>query len=101
MRARVTVFSEAWRGKVFPEWNHKAVTHVSYGADSGVRAVEHWRTVTANALLQSTRGQLSCSTFSEFDADGAFQPDDRRTGELAGVLDQLEALARAVQTLRS
>ncbi|MGO1975231.1 MAG: NADPH-dependent FMN reductase [Propionibacteriaceae bacterium] len=86
---------------IYPEWNHKAVTYVSYGADSGVRAVEHWRAVTANAFLQSTRGQVSCSTFSEFDADGGFQPDDRRTGELAGVLDQLEALARAVQTLRS
>lgn len=86
---------------IYPEWNHKSVTFVSYGADAGVRAVEHWRTSTANAFLLATRGQMSCSTFTEFGADGAFRPEERRVGELAGVLDQLEALAEAGRTLRS
>lgn len=85
---------------IYPEWNHKGLVLVSYGADSGVRAVEHWRTVAANALLHVARGQLSMSTFDEFAEDGTFQPNDRREGELNGCLDQLEALTRAVAVLR-
>ena len=85
---------------IYPEWNHKGLLLVSYGADSGVRAVEHWRTVAANALLYVTRGQVSLSNFAEFDDDGRFTPDERRVDELAGCLDQLESLTRAVAVLR-
>lgn len=85
---------------IYPEWNHKAVAFVSYGAESGVRAVEQWRVITANAFLVGTRGQVSFSTFAEFGEDGTFQPNERRAGELTGLLDQLEALAGAVRVLR-
>lgn len=82
-----------------PEWNDKAVAFVSYGADGGVRAVEHWRTITANVRLQAVRGQLALSLFTDFDATG-FAPGERRAEELAAVLDQLEALAPLVARLR-
>lgn len=51
--------------------------------------------------LHATRGVVSCSTFSGFDVDGTFRPEERRAAEMAGVLDQLETLTSAVQTLQS
>ncbi|MGD7706509.1 NADPH-dependent FMN reductase [Microlunatus sp. Y2014] len=84
---------------IYPEWNNKAITYVSYGADKGVRAVEQWRTITANALLHSTRAQVSMSTFDDW-SDGVFDPDAMYVDALNGALDQLVALAGAVKTLR-
>lgn len=85
---------------LYPEWNDKAVAFVSYGADGGVRAVEQWRTITANAKLHAVRGQLSLSLFTDFGDEG-FTPGERRADELAGVLDQLEALTPLVRQLRA
>jgi NAD(P)H-dependent FMN reductase len=82
-----------------PEWNDKAVSFVSYGANEGVRAVEHWRTIVANVLMQSTRAQLTFSTFTEWE-DGEFAPADRREDELEAMLDELVELTGAMQALR-
>lgn len=76
---------------LFKEWNNKAVALVSYGAESGVRAVEHWRQIAANAYLYSVRGQLSLNTFTEFE-DGQVKPNERRPGELKSLLNSLEGL---------
>jgi NAD(P)H-dependent FMN reductase len=83
-----------------PEWAHKAVGFVSYGADGGVRAVEHWRTVVANVMMSAVRAQLSLLVFEDWH-DGDFRPLDRREGELATMLDQLVAMTEAVRTLRA
>lgn len=85
---------------IYPEWNHKAVAFVGYGADGGVRAIEHWRTITANVQLQDVRGQVSLSPYWDWDAEG-FAPLPRRAGELANALDQLETIAAAVEGLRA
>lgn len=82
-----------------PEWRHKAVGFVAYGADGGTRAVEHWRTIVANVMMVGVRGQVSLSTFLDWQ-DGGFAPQERRAAELATVLDQLEAMTGALQTLR-
>ena len=82
-----------------PEWAHKAVGFVSYGADGGVRAVEHWRTVVANVMMSAVRAQLSLLVFEDWH-DGDFRPLDRREGELDTMLDQLVAMTEAVRTLR-
>ncbi|GAB3710017.1 NADPH-dependent FMN reductase [Mariniluteicoccus flavus] len=85
---------------IYPEWNNKAVTFVSYGADGGVRAVEQWRGIVANVFLQATRAQVSLSLFTDF-GDNGFQASERREGELTTALDQLVPLAGAVKTLRA
>lgn len=85
---------------LYPEWTHKAVGFVSYGANEGVRAVEHWRTIVANVMMVATRAQLTFSTFSEW-PDGEFTPSDRREGELKNLLNQLVKMTAAVGTLRS
>ena len=82
-----------------PEWAHKAVGFVSYGADGGVRAVEQWRTVVANVMMTDVRAQVSLLVFEDWH-EGEFRPLDRREGELNTMLDQLVDMTEAVRTLR-
>lgn len=77
---------------IYPEWGNKALGLVGYGADGGVRAVEHWRTIAANAHLIAVRPQVSLGLFTDF-AESGLAPLERRTGELAGVLDAVIALS--------
>ena len=83
-----------------PEWQRKAVAFVAYGADGGVRAVEHWRTITANMSMLAARSQVSLSLFTDFGESG-FVPDDRRDGELASLFDEVERLAGLAGQLRA
>lgn len=75
-----------------PEWVGKTVAFVSYGADGGVRSVEHWRPVLANFQMLDVRQQVALSTFDDFEESGAFTPAERREGELKVLLDQLTTL---------
>jgi len=89
---------------LYPDWVHKGAALVSYGADGGVRAVEHWRTILANAQMHVVRGQVSFSTMLEVEQreDGdVFAPAERRTKELGNVLRQLTRLTDATASLRS
>lgn len=83
-----------------PEWMHKGIAFVGYGADSAVRAVEQWRLVTANVKLHAARAQLALGLFTDWGSDG-FAPGERRAKELSVVLDELVPLTEAVATLRS
>jgi NAD(P)H-dependent FMN reductase len=78
-----------------PEWMHKTVAFVSYGADGGTRAVEQWRQIVANLAMLDVRAQVSLSIFRDFGADG-FEPSERRDAELATVFDQLIRLTAKV-----
>jgi NAD(P)H-dependent FMN reductase len=82
-----------------PEWAHKAVGFVSYGANGGVRAVEHWRPVLANLKVSDARAQVSLMAFDDW-KDGEFRPLDRREEELDAMLDELVELTEAVRTIR-
>jgi len=82
-----------------PEWAHKAVAFVSYGADGGVRAVEQWRTILANVMMSDVRAQVSLLVFEDWQ-EGEFRPLDRREGELDTLLDQLVEMTETVRTLR-
>lgn len=70
------------------EWVGKSAAVVSYGADGGVRAVEHWRQILANFYMVVVRGQVPFSTFNEFDG-AEFRPAERREAELHSMVDQL------------
>jgi NAD(P)H-dependent FMN reductase len=82
-----------------PEWARKAVAFVSYGADGGVRAVEHWRNVVANLQLSDVRAQVSLLVFEDW-REGEFRPLDRREDELDTMFEQLIEMTEAVRTLR-
>lgn len=77
-----------------PEWVDKTVGFVSYGADNGVRAVEHWRQIVANFHMTAVRGQVSLSLFTEISPDGVPTPEERRTDELNAMVDQIIARSR-------
>lgn len=85
---------------LYPEWSHKAVGFVGYGADGGVRAIEQWRVITANARLMAVRAQVSLSMFTDF-TDGEFTPQDRRAKELQTVVDQVIETGSALASLRA
>jgi len=77
---------------VGPELFGKPLAFVSYGAASGVRAVEQWRQVAANFNMFDIRNQVSMSTFTEFDGE-TVAPSERRTGELGQLFDTLVPIA--------
>ncbi|WP_149359354.1 NADPH-dependent FMN reductase [Lolliginicoccus suaedae] len=74
-----------------PEWTGKTVAFVSYGADGGVRAVEHWRQIIANFHMHDVRTQVALGLFTDFD-DSGLALQDRREGELSTLLDHLVSL---------
>lgn len=82
------------------EWSDKAVGLVGYGADGGVRSIEHWRQIGANLRLVAARNQVSLSLFTDW-SNAGFTPGERRADELKGLLDQLIPLTAAMATLRS
>ena len=85
---------------LYPEWSDKPVGFVGYGADGATRAVEHWRTIVANARMVAVRAQVALSLFQDF-SDGELTPLDRREDELATVFDQVEQMAGALAPLRA
>ena len=80
------------------EWAHKPVAFVSYGAEGGVRAVEHWRQIVGNFHMFPVRQQISLSLFAEFGPEGV-QPAERRTEEIAKLFEQLEQATRRISVV--
>ena len=66
---------------------------VSYGADGGVRATEHWRQILANFNMIDIRATVALALFQEFGADG-FAPLERRAAEIEKVLGDLVETTR-------
>ncbi|MDR2294217.1 MAG: NAD(P)H-dependent oxidoreductase [Microbacterium sp.] len=71
-----------------PEWQNKTVAFVSYGADGGVRATEHWRQILANFNMIDIRATVALALFQEFGAEG-FAPLERRAAKIEKVLGDL------------
>ena len=85
---------------LYPEWSDKPVAFVGYGADGAVRAVEHWRTIVANARMVAVRAQVALSLFQDF-TDGELTPIERREGELSAVFEEVEQMAGALAPVRA
>lgn len=83
-----------------PEWQRKSIAFVAYGADGGVRSVEHWRSITANMSMLDARSQVSLSLFTDFGEHG-FVPSDQRAGELTTLFDEVEQLTGLAQQLKA
>ncbi len=84
---------------IYPEWGDKAVGFVAYGADGGVRAVEQWRCISANAHLYDVRAQVALSLFQDWGENG-FAPIERRANEAMGVLDAVVKLSGLLKPQR-
>ena len=75
-----------------PEWLGKPVAFVGYGSRGGVRAIEHWRQITATFSMYHARPDVFISTFEDFDGDD-YVPQERHAQQLNAALDDLEQLA--------
>ncbi|MBP6995225.1 MAG: NAD(P)H-dependent oxidoreductase [Phycicoccus sp.] len=80
-----------------PEWARKGVGIVSYGAEGGVRAVEHWRQICANFHMVVVRPQVSLSTFLEW-SDGEFTPNQRRPSELTNLVNEVVSITTCLRS---
>ena len=76
---------------LFSEWAGKPVAFVGYGADGGVRAVEHWRQIVANLFMRGIRNQVALNIFGEDVEDGELAPREDKQAALTRALDDLEA----------
>ena len=75
---------------LFGEWAGKPVAFVSYGADGGVRAVEHWRQIVANLSMTDIRNQVVLNIFGEDVNDGELSPREHKQAALTRALSDLE-----------
>lgn len=78
------------------EIHGKPIAFVSYGADGGVRATEHWRQIFANFEMVAIRNSIALGLFTDFDQNG-IAPQARRAGELAALANNLVATTRRWQ----
>lgn len=86
---------------LYKEWGNKAAGFVSYGAASGVRAVENLRLVLAELQVATVRAQVGFSLFSDFENFSAFKPHARHERSVHEMLDQVIAWSGALKSLRT
>lgn len=72
-----------------PELIYKPVGFVGYGANGGIRAVEHWRTILANFHMIDVRSQVDLNIFADF-KDGELVSSDRHEENLKSVFSDVE-----------
>ncbi len=85
---------------VYGEWNNKAAGFVSYGSVGGTRAVEHLRLIMGELQIADVRAQVAFSLATDFRNYSEFTPADYHEGNLATMLDQLNAWSTALASVR-
>ncbi|WP_116948478.1 NADPH-dependent FMN reductase [Jiangella endophytica] len=86
---------------VYAEWQHKAAGFVGYGADGGIRAVEHLRGVMGMVLVADVRAQVALSLYDDFTDFVRPTPRERQAALAGTMLDELVAWAGALAPLRA
>jgi NAD(P)H-dependent FMN reductase len=85
---------------LYKEWNNKAAGFVAYGSAGGVRAVENLRLIMAEVQVATVRAQVAFSLSTDFENFSTFKPAAHHDKTLSTMLDQLNAWAGAMQTVR-
>lgn len=89
---------------LYAEWNDKAVGFVGYGADGGVRAVEHLRQIMAEVRSATVGTSVALSLFDDFadyrDPDADFTPRAQQGRDLTALIDELIEWAGALRGVR-
>lgn len=86
---------------LYKEWNNKACGFVSYGSNSGTRAVEQLRQVMAEIQIADVRAQVALSTVLDYENRSVFKPKEYHLKEVAKMADQVVAWSAALQPLRA
>lgn len=82
------------------EWHNKAAGIVSYGSTGGARAAEHLRGILGELLIADVRIHPTLSLFLDFENFSTFKPQALHQTNITGMLDQVNAWAGALKTLR-
>jgi NAD(P)H-dependent FMN reductase len=85
---------------IHAEWINKAAGFISYGADNGIRAVEHLRNVMAELQVATVREQVKLNSYTDFENFYDFHPTARHEASLNTLIDQVVAWGGALATLR-
>jgi len=85
---------------LYKEWNNKAAGFVSYGSNSGSRAVEHLRGIMGEIQIADVREQLLLSLMNDFENYHTFQPTEAHAQKLNTVIDQIVNWAEALKVVR-
>ncbi|MFJ9917563.1 NADPH-dependent FMN reductase [Actinacidiphila glaucinigra] len=86
---------------LYAEWNNKAAGFVGYGADGGVRAVEHLRLIASELQIVTVRAQVALSLLADFENYSVFKPGPHHRATAEAMLDQLVSWSKAMQPLRA
>lgn len=86
---------------LYKEWSNKPAGFVSYGAEGGVRAVEHLRGVLAQVQVATTQQQVNFTLANDFENYSTHKPGDAHEQNANTLLDQVTAWANALKTVRS
>lgn len=82
------------------EWYNKAAGIVSYGSTGGARAAEHLRGICGELKIADVRTHPTLSLFTDFENGTNFKPADLHLDNVNAMLDDLNAWAGALKTLR-
>ncbi|RIQ32485.1 NADPH-dependent FMN reductase [Jiangella rhizosphaerae] len=86
---------------VYAEWHHKAAGFVGYGADGGIRAVEHLRGVMGMLQVADVRGQVTLSVYDDFEDFTRPTPRERQVAAAGTMLGEVVTWAAALAPLRA
>ncbi|MFK3983800.1 NADPH-dependent FMN reductase [Micromonospora sp. NPDC050397] len=85
---------------LFVEWHNKAAGFVSYGAASGIRAVEALRLILAELKVATVRAQVTLDSYRDFENFYDFKPTERHVEALNVVFDEVVSWGTALRTVR-
>lgn len=85
---------------LYAEWNDKAAGVVAYGAEGGLRAVEHLRQIFGELQVAVVRQHVGLSVYLDFEDFERLAPRPEMTDYLETLLDQVTTWGQALQRVR-
>lgn len=85
---------------LYDEWKDKAAGIVSYGVTGGARAAEQLRQVAGRLGLATVQQTVPLTFHHDFQEFTTLEPERRHEDALQQLLDQVEAWAHALASLR-
>ncbi|GAA3793749.1 NADPH-dependent FMN reductase [Streptomyces chiangmaiensis] len=87
---------------LFAEWNDKVAGFVSYGFNSGFRAVEHLRLVLSELKVATVRSSVALTIGEDFTGQTytEFTPRDTHETYVTAMLDEVVTWGTALRTVR-
>lgn len=84
------------------EWYYKPVAFVSYGADaSGVRAVEHLRSIVSQLRMVSMHDTVMVSAYGQLNEQGDFTPTEAQNADAERMLKHIAFWSAELQPIRA